>query len=197
MSKQIVISGTRILAHGEGCFLAMGGTVICPESGRIYQNATIATVDNLPADIDRVGYEYHAGEFVPCAPFGVGAGNLAVFCGEDCKALKDSGIPMGNFARWGVLTYAGADKKSKGIAADGFQPKIVIIVAQTSNYTYHYSGFIVGNYGISIPAPSSGGGSIEVLSVTQASDNVVSWSSSTAAGALNASGVTYTAFFAG
>lgn len=91
---QLVVSGNRILAHGEG-FLAMGGTVINTDTGRVYQNATVVECDGCPSDIDKVGYEYHAGQFVPCAPFGVGDGNLAVVCGEDCKSLKDSGIPAG------------------------------------------------------------------------------------------------------
>ncbi len=88
---QLVVSGNRILAHGEG-FLAMGGTVINPDTGKAYQNATVVECDGCPSDIDKVGYEYHAGQFVPCAPFGVGDGNLAVVCNEDCKSIKDSGM---------------------------------------------------------------------------------------------------------
>lgn len=90
---QLVVSGNRILAHGEG-FLAMGGTVINTNTGRAYQNATVVECDGCPSDIDKVGYEYHAGQFVPCAPFGVGDGNLAVVCGFDCKSIKDSGLPL-------------------------------------------------------------------------------------------------------
>lgn len=89
---QLVVSGNRILAHGEDCFLAMGGTVICTESGRVFQNATVVTCEGCPSDLDKVGYEYHAGHFVPCAPYGVGDGNVAVVCNEDCKAIKDSGL---------------------------------------------------------------------------------------------------------
>lgn len=92
---QLVVSGNRILAHGSG-FLAMGGTVINTDTGRAYQNATVVECDSCPADLDKVGYEYHAGQFVPCAPFGVGDGNLAVVCGEDCKSIKDSGFSMAN-----------------------------------------------------------------------------------------------------
>lgn len=94
MGKQLVVSGNRILSYGEDCFLSMGGTVICPETSKVFQNATVVNCDYLPSDIDTVGYEYHAGEFVPCAPFGVGSGNVAVVCGEDCKTIKDSGIPL-------------------------------------------------------------------------------------------------------
>lgn len=91
---QIVLSGNRVIAHGEDCFLSMGGTVVCNDTGRSYQNATVAEVDAVPADIDSVGYEYRAGHFVPCAPYGKGKGNLAVLCDGDCKAIKDSGWHM-------------------------------------------------------------------------------------------------------
>lgn len=94
MAIQLVVSGNRILAHGEDCFISMGGTVICPNTERVYQNATVVNCDTIPSDIGLVGYEYHAGEFVPCAPFGVGGGNVAVVCGDDCKAIKDSGKPL-------------------------------------------------------------------------------------------------------
>ena len=96
MAKQLVLSGNRVIAHGEDCFLSMGGTVICPESGRVYQNATVAECAECPSDIDEVGYEYHAGAFIPCAPYGKGGGNLAVLCPNDCKSIKDSGISSKN-----------------------------------------------------------------------------------------------------
>ncbi len=90
---QLVLSNNRVLAYGENCFLCMGGTVICESTRRVYQNATVTeTNEPLPTDIDKVGYEYHAGQFVPCAPYGVGDGNVAVVCNEDCKVIKDSGI---------------------------------------------------------------------------------------------------------
>lgn len=89
---QLVVSGNRILAHGEG-FLAMGGTVINTETGRAYQNATVVECDGCPSDIGQVGYEYHAGRFVPCAPYGKSEnGYLPVLCGDDCRATKDSGL---------------------------------------------------------------------------------------------------------
>lgn len=95
MATQLVVAGNRILAHGVDCFLSMGGTVICPETGRVFQNATVVLCDGgLPSDIDKVGYEYHAGDFVPCAPYGVGDGNLAVVCGQDCKSIKDSDLSL-------------------------------------------------------------------------------------------------------
>lgn len=88
---QLVLINKRIVAHGEG-FIAMGGVVINTETGKKYEHATIAECSGCPSDIDKVGYEYHAGTFVPCAPYGIGQGNVAVLCNEDCKSIKDSGI---------------------------------------------------------------------------------------------------------
>lgn len=91
---QLVLSNNRVLAYGEDCFLAMGGTVICEANGKAYQNATVAETDSpLPSDIDTVGYEYHAGVFVPCAPYGKGAGAVMVAC-EDCGTPKSSGVTI-------------------------------------------------------------------------------------------------------
>lgn len=127
MSKQIVISGNRILAYGEDCFLSMGGTVICPETEKVYQNATIANVDILPSDIDSVGYEYHAGEFVPCAPFGKGNGNVAVVCGEDCKAIKDSGISLTQVGLIATYTYTGNTSNNARVLPFNSIPYMVFI----------------------------------------------------------------------
>lgn len=88
---QLVLINKRIVAHGEG-FIAMGGVVINTGTGKKYEHATIAECSGCPSDIDKVGYEYHAGTFVPCAPYGIGQGNVAVLCNEDCKSIKDSGI---------------------------------------------------------------------------------------------------------
>ena len=89
---QLVLSNNRVLAHGEN-FISMGGTVINTETNKVYQNATVAECDGCPSDIGVVGYEYHAGEFVPCAPFGKGKGNIAVYC-DDCKTPRDSGMSV-------------------------------------------------------------------------------------------------------
>lgn len=90
---QLVLSNNRVIAHGEN-FIAMGGTVINTVTGVKYENATIAECEGCPSDIDSVGYEYHAGQFKPCAPYGKGSGNIAVLCDKDCKAIKDSGISI-------------------------------------------------------------------------------------------------------
>lgn len=91
---QLVLSNNRIIAHGEN-FLSMGGVVINTETGAKYENATIAECEGCPSDIDKVGYEYHAGVFVPCAPFGTGNNNgyFMEVC-ESCATPRSSGIPI-------------------------------------------------------------------------------------------------------
>lgn len=93
---QLVLSNNRIIAHGEN-FLAMGGVVINTETGARYENATIAECNGCPSDIDKVGYEYHAGVFVPCAPYGLGNNNgfFMEVC-ESCATPRNSGIPIKN-----------------------------------------------------------------------------------------------------
>lgn len=107
---QLVLSGNRVMAHGDSRLVSMGGTVIDTGTGKKYENATVVECDNCPSDIDSVGYEYHAGSFVPCAPFGKGDGTLAVLCSQDCKSIKDSGIPLSSIGRVVELTYDGNGK---------------------------------------------------------------------------------------
>lgn len=91
---QLVLSNNRVIAHGEN-FLAMGGVVINTETGARYENATVAECEGCPSDIDEVGYEYHAGVFVPCAPYGKGNNNgyFMEVC-ETCATPRSSGIPV-------------------------------------------------------------------------------------------------------
>jgi hypothetical protein len=107
---QLVLSNNRIIAHGEN-FLSMGGVVINTETGARYENATVAECDGCPSDIDKVGYEYHAGVFVPCAPYGVGNNNgyFMEVC-ADCATPRSSGIPIK-----GGISYSNlnADLKSR------------------------------------------------------------------------------------
>lgn len=103
---QIVLSNNRVIAHG-GNYMAFDGVVINTETGERYERATVAECDNCPSDIDTVGYEYHAGTFVPCAPYGIGDGNVVVACNKDCKALKDSGVPFGRMAQIVTKQYTG------------------------------------------------------------------------------------------
>lgn len=97
---QLVLSGNRIIAHGEN-FLAMGGVVINTETGAKYENATVAECNGCPSDIGEVGYEYHAGVFVPCAPYGKGNNNgfFMEVC-ESCATPRNSGIPIKGVTLW-------------------------------------------------------------------------------------------------
>ena len=119
---QIVLSGNRVIAHGENCFLAMGGTVICEETGTAYQNATVAEVDDVPADIDSVGYEYHAGVFVPCAPYGsTSDGYLMVAC--DCGTPKKTGVKVEG-DQLGTAAYKNASVTRAKLATDALYSPI-------------------------------------------------------------------------
>lgn len=99
---QLVLSKNRIIAHGEN-FLSMGGVVINTETGAKYENATVAECEGCPSDIDKVGYEYHAGVFVPCAPFGVGNNNgyFMEVC-KDCATPRNSGLPIKDI-KWSTV----------------------------------------------------------------------------------------------
>lgn len=91
---QLVLSNNRVIAHGSG-YLALGGVVINKTTGEKYDNATIAECENCPSDIDKVGYEYHAGVFTPCAPYGTGNNNgfFMEVC-EKCATPRSSGIKI-------------------------------------------------------------------------------------------------------
>lgn len=91
---QLVLSNNRVIAHGEN-FIAMGGTVINTVTGAKYENATVAECEGCPSDIDSVGYEYHAGQFIPCAPYGNGDNNgyFMEVC-KGCATPRNSGIKI-------------------------------------------------------------------------------------------------------
>ena len=91
---QLVLCNNRVVAHGEN-FLSLGGVVINTETGAKYENATIAECECCPSDINEVGYEYHAGVFVPCAPYGKGNNNgyFMEVC-ETCATPRSSGLPI-------------------------------------------------------------------------------------------------------
>ena len=112
---QLVLSKNRIIAHGEN-FLAMGGVVINTETGARYENATIAECEGgCPSDINEVGYEYHAGVFVPCAPYGKGNNNgyFMEVC-ETCATPRNSGLPIKDikWSKVASVTCAVADTQS-------------------------------------------------------------------------------------
>lgn len=182
MAKQLVISGDRILAHGEDCFLAMGGTVVCPSTGRTYQNATVVNHEGeIPTDIGEVGYKYHAGTFVPCAPFGKGDGNIAVVCGNDCKAIKDSNIPVSRVAQIACGSYTG-NGHAPTLTAD-FAIKMVFVKQRMPSTAtkdiYQMSTFCGSPYGVSHNL-DNGSGLIAVGSALQMTwtSNSVTWSRS-------------------
>ena len=116
---QLVLCNNRILTYGEN-FISLAGIVINTETGKKYENATIAECDCIPSDIKDVGYEYHAGTFVPCAPYGKGSrnGNIPVVCNEDCKAVKDSGIPFSQVGEIFEIPYTGNNESSLTLPYD-------------------------------------------------------------------------------
>lgn len=99
---QLVLSGNRVIAHGKN-FLAMDGTVINTETGAKYENATVAECENCPSDIGEVGYEYEAGVFKPCAPYGKGNGEGYVMEVCECATPRNSGIPIKELSRMQLL----------------------------------------------------------------------------------------------
>ena len=134
---QLVLCNNRIVAHGEN-FLSMGGVVVNTVTGARYENSTIAECNGgCPSDIDEVGYEYHAGVFVPCAPYGKGNNNgyFMEVC-ESCATPRSSGIPIkGGLSceNLGVLLWENASPNSDfpeqtiGISRQGYLCFFVIL----------------------------------------------------------------------
>ena len=133
---QLVLSNNRIIAHGEN-FLSMGGVVINTETGAKYENATIAECEGgCPSDIDRVGYEYHAGVFVPCAPFGKGNGNgyFMEVC-PDCATPRNSGIPIKDMG-WQEVSSVVINK-----TGDNASTPLSITMPFSANLPFTFSAF--------------------------------------------------------
>jgi hypothetical protein len=63
MSKQIIVSEGKVLAYGEDCFSVTNDTVKCANTGKVYQNATVVTVEEFPENIDCMCYKYDLGQF--------------------------------------------------------------------------------------------------------------------------------------
>lgn len=95
---QLVISGNRVLAHGEGFVSMENDTVLSTKTGTVYQNAAVAECEALPADIDTVGYEYHTGVFVPAAPFGAGSSGTLLISGG-CSVPQSSTVEINTLLR--------------------------------------------------------------------------------------------------
>lgn len=196
MAKQLVISGNRILAYGEDCFSVMGEIVKCSNTGNEYKNATVAICEDFPPDIGKVGYEYHAGQFIPCAPFGEGMGNIAVFC-DACNAMKNSGISLSGIVENLVNNAHVYETYYTGTGTSGssssnrtslreplpFVPKVLLIMRNGGSYC----GIIFDGYGISFDITNS-----KMYSVTSdLSSNDPFWSSSDKYGQLNIKGDAY------
>lgn len=120
MAYQLVVTGNRILAYGTDCFYSMGGTVICPNTGKAYQNATVVSCDCIPCDIDTVNYEYHAGSFVPCAP-----------SGNELKLLWENASPASNFEG---QTITLADDKFTFLLIETAEQVFVVSKSATLSY---------------------------------------------------------------
>ena len=156
---KIVTKNNRVVAHG-GDYIVMGGTVIDTKSQKMFTEATVVECDSCPPDIDIAGYEYHSGRFFPCAPFGVGSGNLAVVCNEDCKSIKDSGFSIDTFAGMEVLPYTGTGYGiERTLEFKTIEPTIVFFQAQkfvTSSKEVLYSGYVIGGFATAIIINSAG-----------------------------------------
>lgn len=190
---QLVISGKRILTHGEN-FIAMGSVVVNPETNAKYNNATIAECSCVPSDIDSVGYEYHAGEFVPCAPYGKGDGTVPVLCGNDCKAPKDSGIPLESFCLIEKKPYTGLNSAGAGggVTLTFNHPPFMVFVKPKYDNLSTYSGYIQGTGGVSFQRTNSTG-NISLLNAEIEGTTVHFYHASDPAKGLNASQQEYEA----
>ena len=126
---QLVLSNNRIIAHGEN-FIPVGGVIINTVNNKRYENATLAECSCLPSDIDEVGYEYHAGVFVPCAPYGKTENGVVLLACEECATPRSSGISIKQIAKWYVGSYPGLG--THGVGARNaltfeFEPQLLII----------------------------------------------------------------------
>lgn len=113
MAKQIVVSGNRVLAYGDDTFIVTGNSAVDMANGIVYTNATVAVVEAVPDDIDSVGYEYHAGVFIP------------------------EGIPFQFINKIFHTSYVGTGTNTVSIVC-GFRPKMAIV---KGSYTRSLTGY--------------------------------------------------------
>ena len=152
---QLVLSNNRIIAHGEN-FLAMGGVVINTETGAKYDNATIAECEGCPSDINEVGYEYHAGEFVPCAPYGkTDKGNVLLAC-KECATPKRSDITTSDLVLLKNYPITTTADGLNGFTAMIFDGNKYIATSSGGTVQYSYDG-ITWNIAQDIGANSTAG----------------------------------------
>lgn len=145
MAKQLVVIGNRIVAHGEDCFADIGGAVICKTDGKAYAGASIVECStDCPEDIDEVGYEYHAGVFVPCAPYwkGDGTGYFMEIC-PDCATPRNSGIPIKDI-NWGKIASVSVNT---GVGAEISFPITPELLSQYSMLRYKIKTGSVWGFG--------------------------------------------------
>lgn len=161
---QLVLRNNQVIAHGEG-FLSMGGVVINPETGAKYEGATIAECDSCPSDIGKVGYEYRAGIFTPCAPYGKGDGTIPVLCDDECKATKDSGIPLESFCLVEKKPYTGLNSvgQAGGVTLTFNHPPFMVFIKPKNNN--NYMGYVQGTFGLSFFLSSAGGNAFPLNAV--------------------------------
>lgn len=182
---QLVLSQNRVVAHGKN-FLALGGIVINTETGAKYENATIAECECAPSDIGVVGYEYSGGVFTPCAPFGVGEGNVGIYC-DDCKTPRDSGFHSRYLRKMFHTTYPGSGSTTCGVEC-GFPPKFAIITGDSVQI-----GGVTVNYYMGLISPKGGvvyrdGEFYATLSSVTVTETGLTWKGNDAYEALNVKG---------
>lgn len=190
---QLVLNNNRVMAYGEN-YLAMGGVVINTVTGERHEHATIAECDCAPSDIGQVGYEYRAGEFIPCAPYGKGDGTVPVLCGNDCKATKDSGIPLESFCLVEKKPYKGMGGAGAGgaVTLEFNHPPFMVFIAPKYANINSYSGYIQGAGGVSFQRTNSTG-TINLLNATFDGKTVSFYHASAADKGLNSSQQEYEA----
>lgn len=204
MAKQIVVIGNRVVAHGTDCFADIGGAVVCLTNGKVYAGASIVECSTeCPADIDTVGYEYHAGVFVKCAPFNKGDGTVAGWC-DDCKAPIDTGFPSQFLGKVYCTTYPGNGSNIAGVTC-GFRPKYAIITGKhyVNSFLYSATAIVTENGGLSfcVATDSNAVGTSLTPTIT---DDGISWVCSTTttgtsvpSSVMNVAGVEYSVIVVG
>lgn len=164
MASQLVVLGNLVVAHGAEGFFYLGDAVIDTNGVEIFDGASIVECTaEIPEDIDEVGYEYHAGKFVPIG------------------IAKPWEGKMFHTIYYGTGTYAVS-------VTCGFKPKYAIVTAahNVNNYLYSFVAVISGTAGIQIGTGMVG----YVLTPTISADGI-SWTGSDVVGAMNSSGVAY------
>lgn len=150
---KLVLSGNRVIGYGEN-LISMGGTVIDTDANKVYQNATVAECDGCPSDIDLVGYEYHAGTFVPCAPYASNesGGEIMVAC-DNCATPRKSGIKIDDaITNLHIFTGTVEKNETKTLTLPR-PPRFIICSVSKDRGVDPITGFLVPDNTVS-PPPS-------------------------------------------